>query len=71
MFGFGLGEMVIVLLIVVVLFGVGRIGDLGGDLGRAIRNFRKALNEPDAIDVTPRKDDAKKEEATKEEAERK
>ncbi len=69
MFGLGLGEMVIILLIVVVVFGAGRIGDIGGDLGRAIRNFRKALNEPDAIDVTPKPDDAKQEEAKKEEAE--
>lgn len=68
MFGLGIGEMVIILLIVIVVFGAGRIGDIGGDLGRAIRNFRKALSEPDAIDVTPKPDDAKKEEAKKHEA---
>jgi len=52
-------------LIVVVVFGAGKIGDVGGDLGRAIRNFRKALSEPDAIDVTPKDGEAKKPEAEK------
>jgi sec-independent protein translocase protein TatA len=60
MFGFGIGELLIILVIFIVIFGAGRLGDVGGDLGRAIRNFRKAMNEPDAIDVTPpekKKDD--------------
>ncbi|HUE39362.1 MAG TPA: twin-arginine translocase TatA/TatE family subunit [Candidatus Binatia bacterium] len=65
MFGLGIGELMVILLIVVVVFGAGRIGDVGGDLGRAIRNFRKALNEPDSIDVTPKDGEAKKTEAEK------
>lgn len=65
MFGLGFGELMIILLIVFVFFGVGKLGDVGGDLGRAIRNFRKAVNEPEAIDVTPKGDEAKKEEAKK------
>jgi len=64
MFGLGFGELMLILLIVVVVFGAGKLGDVGGDLGRAIRNFRKAMSEPEAIDVTPTKDeDAKKEES--------
>ena len=65
MFGFGIGELVVILLILVVVFGAGKLGDVGGDLGRAIRNFRKSMNEPDAIDVTPRDADAPKEEEKK------
>jgi sec-independent protein translocase protein TatA len=65
MFGFGFGELMVILLIIVVIFGAGRIGDIGGDLGRAIRNFRKALSEPDSIDVTPKNGEAKKEDAEK------
>ncbi len=64
MFGLGFGELTLILLIAVVVFGAGRLGNIGGDLGRAIRNFRKELNEPDAIDVTP-KGEAKKEEPEK------
>jgi sec-independent protein translocase protein TatA len=63
MFGLGIGELVVILLILVVVFGAGKLGDVGGDLGRAIRNFRKAMNEPEAIDVTP-KEEAKKEEGS-------
>jgi len=65
MFGLGIGELMVILLIVVVVFGAGKIGDVGGDLGRAIRNFRKAMNEPDAIDVTPKDAETKKAEGEK------
>jgi sec-independent protein translocase protein TatA len=57
MFGFGIGELMVILVIFLVVFGAGKLGDVGGDLGRAIKNFRKSMNEPDAIDVTP-KDEA-------------
>jgi sec-independent protein translocase protein TatA len=65
MFGLGFGELMVILLIVVVVFGAGKLSDVGGDLGRAIRNFRKAVNEPEAIDVTPKGGEAKEEEAEK------
>jgi sec-independent protein translocase protein TatA len=71
MFGLGFGELMLILLIVVVVFGAGKLGDVGGDLGRAIRNFRKAMNEPEAIDVTPEKDETKGKDAKKEEGEEK
>jgi sec-independent protein translocase protein TatA len=40
-------ELIIILVIIVLLFGVGRIGKISGELGSAIREFRKGLN-PDA-----------------------
>lgn len=40
----GAGELLIILLIVLVLFGVGRISRIGGELGNAIGSFRKGLN---------------------------
>ena len=54
MFGFGVGELLIILVIVLIIFGPGRVPDLGEGLGKGIRNFRKAMKSPDAIDVTPR-----------------
>jgi sec-independent protein translocase protein TatA len=42
-FHLGGTEMIIVLLIVIVLFGVGRIGKIGGELGRGLREFRQGL----------------------------
>jgi len=41
--------------VVLILFGPGRLPGLGSGIGSAIRNFRKAVNEPDSIDVTPSK----------------
>jgi sec-independent protein translocase protein TatA len=58
MFGLGLGELVIVLIIVVVLFNR-RLSDLGESFGAAIRKFRKAVKEPDEIDITPKQDPGK------------
>jgi sec-independent protein translocase protein TatA len=40
----GGGELLIILVIVLVLFGVGRISRIGGELGSAVANFRKGLN---------------------------
>ncbi len=37
-------ELIIILLIVIVLFGVGRVGKIGGELGNAIRQFREGLS---------------------------
>jgi len=55
MFGFGIGELLVILVIVLIVFGAGRLPELGEGLGKGIRNFRKAASEPDSIDVTPPK----------------
>ena len=55
MFGFGIGELLIVLVIVLVLFSR-RLPDLGEGIGKSIKKFRKAMNEPDEVDITPKKD---------------
>ena len=38
-------ELIIILVIVIVLFGVGRVGKIGGELGTAVANFRKGLQD--------------------------
>jgi sec-independent protein translocase protein TatA len=65
MFGLGIGELVIIMVIVILIFGAGKLGDVGGDFGKAIRNFRKAMNEPEAIDVTPKDEGSKTAEGDK------
>lgn len=39
----GLPELLIILLVIVLLFGPGRIGKLAGELGKGIRSFRDGL----------------------------
>jgi len=48
MFGFGMGELLVILAIVLVLFGPKRLKSLGSDLGNAIKGFRTAVKEEDA-----------------------
>ena len=54
MFGFGIGELLVILLIVVVLFSR-RLPDLGESLGKSIKKFRKAMNDSEEVDITPKK----------------
>jgi len=54
MFGIGTQEILVILVIVLVVFGAKRLPEIGGGLGRAIRNFRQAASEPDEIDITPK-----------------
>lgn len=54
MFGMGFGELVLVLLIVVVVFGATKLPQLGDGLGRAIKNFKRAVNATNEIEVTPK-----------------
>lgn len=43
--GLGWGELLIILIIVIAVFGVGRLAGLGGALGGSIREFKKAVQE--------------------------
>ncbi len=53
MFGLSTGELLLILLVLVVLFGAKKIPQLGETLGKGIRGLRKGLEAP-VIDVTPR-----------------
>lgn len=57
MFSVGPTQILLILLIVLVIFGAKKLPEIGGGLGKAIRNFRKASLEPDEIDVSARKTD--------------
>lgn len=57
----GMQEILVILLIGLVLFGANKLPEIGGGLGRAIRNFKKATSEPDEIDITPRAENKKTE----------
>jgi len=50
---FGWMELMLILIIVLIIFGAGKIPQLGEGLGKAIKGFKKSLAEADALDVTP------------------
>ncbi len=50
---FGWMELLLILFIVLIIFGAGKIPQLGEGLGKAIKGFKKSINEPEAMDVTP------------------
>ena len=60
MFGFGMPELIVVLIIVLVVFGAGRLPEIGGALGKSIRNFKKASSGKEEIEIKPGGDDPKK-----------
>jgi sec-independent protein translocase protein TatA len=52
----GISELLIILVIILIIFGAGKLPELGDGIGRGIKNFRKAVK-TDEIDVTPRDED--------------
>ncbi len=65
MFGLGLPELLVILVIILLIFGANRLGDLGSGLGKAIRGFKDSMAGKDAIDVTPKKESDKKSDKNK------
>ena len=59
MYGIGMQELLLILVIVVLIFGSKKLPEIGGGLG----NFKRASSEPDEIDITP-KDEKKKDDTT-------
>ncbi len=51
--GIGIPELVIILVIVMVIFGVGRLPEVGGAMGKAIKEFRKSQTEKDEAAAGP------------------
>ena len=48
--GFGIPELLILLLIVALLFGTKKLRNMGGDLGSALKSFRSAVKDPEEKD---------------------
>jgi sec-independent protein translocase protein TatA len=61
MFGIGMPELIIILVIILIIFGAGKLPEIGAGMGKAIKNFKSATNEvekkgadkkePDKIDT--------------------
>ena len=53
MFGIGVKEVLIILVVALIVFSYKKLPEIGSGMGKAIKNFKKALTESDEIDITP------------------
>lgn len=63
--GLGMPELVVILVIILIIFGTGKLPEIGGALGKGIKNFKKATTEKEDLELAPpklEKAEAKKEE---------
>jgi sec-independent protein translocase protein TatA len=66
----GVTEILIIALVALLLFGAGRIADIGKGLGQGIKNFKQGIREADEVDkkADEKKDEAKADVSDKKEA---
>ena len=62
MFGFGMPELIVILVIILVVFGAGKLPEIGSALGKSIKNFKRASDGKDEIEIKAKKDDDVKKE---------
>jgi len=65
MFGIGMPELIIILIIILIIFGAGKLPEIGSGIGKGIRNFKKATNDkPEEISTSSKENEDKIEDKT-------
>ncbi len=52
MFGIGMPELLIILVIILIIFGAGKLPEIGGAIGKGIKNFKKSFQDSDEVENT-------------------
>lgn len=60
MFGIGIPELIIILIIILIIFGAGKLPEIGAGLGKGIKNFKKATIEDESEPEKPEQIEDKK-----------
>ena len=61
MFGIGMPELIVILVIIMIIFGAGKMPEIGSGIGKGIRNFKKAISSEDSESDPDQIEDQKKE----------
>jgi len=71
MFGIGMPELIVILIIIMIIFGAGKLPEIGAGIGKGIRNFKRATMDPPKEITSPkkRKDDDTEDEEDEDEDE--
>lgn len=55
MFGIGMPELIIILVIILIIFGAGKLPEIGGGMGKAISSFKRGVRDEDKNKSEPEK----------------
>ena len=67
MFGIGTTELILLLVIILIIFGAGKLPEIGSAMGKAIKSFKKSVTDTE-IDITPKDEDTEELESGAKEA---